>query len=86
MRPEDLVSAQEACRLLGITRLTLLSWIEQGKVKTWGKLGGHAAWFFLRMEVNRVRMRAKKYERAPSVRPAAYRMIKKRRVPSPASE
>ena len=64
MRPEDIVSTQEACRLLDITRPTLYSWIEQGKVKAWGKLGGHAAWFFLRKEVIRVKEQGRKYERA----------------------
>ncbi len=64
MRPEDIVSTQEACRLLDITRPTLYSWIEQGKVKAWGKLGGHEAWFFLRKEVVRVRELGRKYERS----------------------
>ena len=64
MRPEDIVSMQEACRLLEITRPTLYSWIEQGKVKPWGQLGGHEAWFFLKKEVIRVKGQGRKYERA----------------------
>ncbi|MBI4376733.1 MAG: helix-turn-helix domain-containing protein [Elusimicrobia bacterium] len=64
MQPEDIVSTQEACRLLGITRPTLYSWIEQGKVRPWGKLGGLAAWFFLRKEVMKVRNLDLKYERS----------------------
>ena len=62
MRPEDLVTTQEACRLLGITRPTLYTWIELGKLKPWGKLGGHSAWFFLRRDLNKVKVQ--KYARA----------------------
>lgn len=61
MRPEDIVSTQEACQMLEITRPTLYSWIEQGKLKSWGKLGGHEAWFFLRSEV--LKARGKRYQR-----------------------
>ena len=63
MRPEDIVNTQEACRLLDISRPTLYVWIEQGKVKPWGKLGGHEAWFFMRKEVLRVKGQGRKYER-----------------------
>ncbi|MHB2026490.1 MAG: helix-turn-helix domain-containing protein [Elusimicrobiota bacterium] len=63
MRPEDIVSTRQACKLLGITRPTLYSWIEQGKVKAWGKLGGHSAWFFLKKDVLRVKKQGRKYER-----------------------
>lgn len=62
MRPEDIVSTQQACRLLDITRPTLYAWIEQGKVKPWGKLGGHAAWFFLKRELMKIKIQ--KYQRA----------------------
>jgi ATP-dependent DNA helicase RecG len=55
MKPKDIVSTQQACRLLDITRPTLYSWIDQGKVKAWGQLGGHEAWFFLRKEILRVK-------------------------------
>jgi excisionase family DNA binding protein len=61
MRPEDIVSTQEACKLLDITRPTLYAWIEQGKVKPWGKLGGHAAWYFLRREIAKGKIQ--KYQR-----------------------
>lgn len=67
MKPEDIVSTQEACRLLDITRPTLYAWIELGKVKPWGQIGGHAAWFFLRREVLRVKEKGGKYERARAV-------------------
>ncbi len=63
MRPKDIVNTQEACRLLGISRPTLYVWIEQGKVKPWGQLGGHEAWFFMRKEVLRVKEQGRKYER-----------------------
>lgn len=62
MRPEDIVSTQEACKLLDITRPTLYSWIEQGKIKPWGKLGGHAAWFFLKREL--LNAKVQKYQKA----------------------
>ena len=61
MRPEDIVSTQEACRLLEITRPTIYAWIAQGKLKPWGQLGGHEAWFFLRNEV--LKAKGKKYQR-----------------------
>ncbi len=63
MRPEDIVSTQEACRLLDISRPTLYVWIEQGKVKPWGQLGGHEAWYFLRKDVLKVKAQGRKYER-----------------------
>ncbi|MBI4248512.1 MAG: helix-turn-helix domain-containing protein [Elusimicrobia bacterium] len=83
MRPKDIVSTQEACRLLNITRPTLYSWIAQGKVKPWGKLGGHEAWFFLRKEVNRVKAKGLKYERAPLSSPRSKPTNHRR--PSPAN-
>lgn len=64
MRPEDIVSTQEACRLLDISRPTLYVWIEQGKVKPWGQLGGHEAWYFLRKDVLKVKEQGRKYERS----------------------
>lgn len=63
MRPEDIVNTQEACRLLEITRPTLYAWIDQGKLKPWGQLGGHEAWFFLRREVLKVKAQDRKYQR-----------------------
>ncbi|MHB2025090.1 MAG: helix-turn-helix domain-containing protein [Elusimicrobiota bacterium] len=69
MRPQDIVSTQQACRLLGITQPTLYSWIKQKKVKPWGKLGAHEAWYFLRKEVLKVRGRGRKYERTSGARP-----------------
>lgn len=61
MRPEDIVATQEACRLLKISRPTLYSWIDQGKLKPWGQLGGRSAWFFLKRDV--LKARDKKYQR-----------------------
>lgn len=61
MRPEDLVTTQEACRILRISRPTLYSWITQRKLKPWGQFGGHEAWFFLRSEL--LKARGMKYRR-----------------------
>ncbi len=61
--PEDLVTTREACKLLQITRPTLYSWIERGKIKPWGRLGGQEAWFFLKGEVMKVKAMDIKYER-----------------------
>ncbi|OIO04650.1 MAG: hypothetical protein AUJ52_14800 [Elusimicrobia bacterium CG1_02_63_36] len=61
MRPQDIVSARDACQLLGISRPTLYSWIEQGKLKPWGKVGGNEAWIFLRTEV--LKAHGTKYQR-----------------------
>lgn len=61
MKPEDLLSTRVTCQLLGITRPTLYSWIKQRKIKAWGKLGEHAAWFFLKAEV--VKAKDKRYMR-----------------------
>lgn len=61
MRPESIVSTQEACKLLDISRPTLYSWIELGKLRPWGQLGGRSAWFFLKREV--LKARGKKYLR-----------------------
>ena len=63
MKPEDLVSTQEACKLLDITRPTLYSWMEQGKIKAWGQIGGHSAWFFLRKEILKARSTNAKHAR-----------------------
>lgn len=62
MRPEDIVSTQEACKLLNISRPTLYSWMERGKLKPWGQLGGRSAWFFLRREL--MKEKIPKYQKA----------------------
>lgn len=61
MRPKDIIATQEACRLLKISRPTLYAWMDQGKLKPWGQLGGRSAWFFLRRDV--LKARDKKYQR-----------------------
>ena len=61
MRPQDIVSTREACKLLKISRPTLYSWIEHGKLKPWAKVGGNEAWLFLRTEV--LKARGTKYQR-----------------------
>ena len=61
MKLDDLLTTQETCELLGITRQSLYAWIENGKIKPWRKLGGRCAWFFLRKEVKKVK--GTKYQR-----------------------
>ncbi len=55
MNLDDLLTTSETCELLGITRQTLYSWIERGKVRPWRKLGGRSAWFFMRQEAMKAR-------------------------------
>lgn len=61
MKPEDLLTVTSACQVLGITRPTLYDWIKRDKIKPWGKLGGHSAWFFLKIEV--AKAQGKRYKR-----------------------
>ncbi|MBI4676029.1 MAG: helix-turn-helix domain-containing protein [Elusimicrobia bacterium] len=51
MKPDDILTTQETCSLLGVTRQTLYAWIEKGKIRPWRRLGGRSAWFFVREEV-----------------------------------
>ena len=37
--PEDVLDRSEACRMLHISRQTLLSWIRKGKIKVWKRVG-----------------------------------------------
>jgi predicted site-specific integrase-resolvase len=39
MKPEDILDRSEACRLLGISRQTLIHWIRKGKLKVWKRVG-----------------------------------------------
>ena len=55
MKTNDILTTLEACRLLGVTRQTLYTWIEDKKIKPWRKLGGRSAWFFLRSEVKKAK-------------------------------
>ncbi|MBI4064539.1 MAG: helix-turn-helix domain-containing protein [Elusimicrobia bacterium] len=57
----DLLTTEETCQLLQISRQTLYSWIELDKIKPWRKLGGRGAWFFFRNEA--LKAKNKKYLR-----------------------
>ena len=61
MKPADLLTVTKTCQVLRITRPTLYDWIKRGKIKPWGKLGGHSAWFFLKTNV--AKAQGKKYKR-----------------------
>lgn len=61
MIPQDeVLTTPEACDLLDITRQTLYSWMEQGRIKPWMKAGG-ASWLFARSEV--LKAKDTKYQR-----------------------
>ena len=53
MSPDEILDRTDACRLLGISRQTLLSWIRKGKLKVWKRVGhgSNAALLFDRKEV-----------------------------------
>jgi len=53
MSPDQLVDRTEACRLLGISRQTLIKWIHKGKLKVWKRVGhgSNAALLFDRAHV-----------------------------------
>ena len=53
MNPEQILDRTEACRKLGISRQTLLSWIRKGKLKIWKRVGHgtNAALLFERKHV-----------------------------------
>ena len=39
MKPDLILDRTEACQKLGISRQTLLSWIQKGKLKIWKRVG-----------------------------------------------
>ena len=39
MNPKSILDRTEACRALGISRQTLISWIHKGKLKVWKRVG-----------------------------------------------
>ena len=59
--PEEVLTTPQACDLLKVTRQTLYSWMQQGRVKPWMKAGG-ASWLFIRDEI--VQAKDSKYQRA----------------------
>lgn len=58
--PDDLLTTPEACRLLRITRQTLYTWLQKGRIKPWMKVGGTSS-LFIRTEVEK--LKATKYVR-----------------------
>ncbi len=59
--PEEVLTTPQACDLLKVTRQTLYSWMQQGRVKPWMKAGG-ASWLFTRDEIEQAK--DSKYQRA----------------------
>ncbi len=53
MSPEEILDRTEACRSLGISRQTLISWIRKGKLKVWKRVGhgSNAALLFERSHI-----------------------------------
>ena len=53
MKPESILDRTEACRTLGISRQTMLSWIHKGKLKVWKRVGhgSNAALLFERKHI-----------------------------------
>ena len=53
MNPDLILDRTEACRTLGISRQTLLSWIRKGKLKIWKRVGqgSNAALLFERSHI-----------------------------------
>ena len=53
MSPEEILDRTEACRTLGISRQTLISWIRKGKLKVWKRVGhgSNAALLFERSHI-----------------------------------
>ena len=57
MSPDDILDRAEACRMLGISRQTLVMWIRKGKLKVWKRvgLGPNGALLFERNHVELLR-------------------------------
>ena len=53
MNPDLILDRTEACRTLGVSRQTLLSWIRKGKLKIWKRVGhgSNAALLFERRHI-----------------------------------
>ena len=53
MNPELILDRTDACRRLGISRQTLISWIQKGKLKVWKRVGhgSNAALLFERRHI-----------------------------------
>lgn len=57
MSPEEILDRTDACRTLGISRQTLLSWIRKGKLKVWKRVGhgSNAALLFHKNDIEALR-------------------------------
>jgi excisionase family DNA binding protein len=57
MNPSEILDRTEACQALGISRQTLVSWIQKGKIHVWKRVGhgSNAALLFDRQEVEEIR-------------------------------
>ncbi len=53
MSPEEILDRTETCKILGISRQTLISWIKRGKLKVWKRVGqgANSALLFERQHV-----------------------------------
>jgi predicted site-specific integrase-resolvase len=56
VNPEQILDRTEACRRLGISRQTLLSWIRKGKLRIWKRVGhgSNAALLFERRHIEAI--------------------------------
>lgn len=56
MDPKLVLDRIEACKALGISRQTLISWIRKGKIKVWKRVGrgSNAALLFERKTINAI--------------------------------
>jgi len=52
--PKAVLTTNEACKLLGVTRQTLYLWMQKGKIKPWLMVAG-ASWLFERAEVEKLK-------------------------------
>jgi predicted DNA-binding protein (UPF0251 family) len=69
MSPEEILDRTDACRTLGISRQTLLSWIRKGKLKVWKRVGhgSNAALLFHKNDIEVLRQAQEPL--APPVQP-----------------
>ena len=54
VNPKSILDRTEACKALGISRQTLISWIQKGKLKVWKRVGhgSNAALLFERRAID----------------------------------
>ncbi len=56
MQPEEILDRTETCKILGISRQTLISWIRKGKLKVWKRVGtgSNSALLFCRDDIEAI--------------------------------